>query len=187
MTLTFAVRFDPLTLKVCAPDGFGCTVLKTLSVFVLTDSDGGGGDTVPLTVTLVGAAPGVDAVTVLVNEPTFVPVSRTKTGVLVTTPPLLVSVRVLAKAMLSTETAKLVASFAVTEMLPARLVPLTTKLLLTPALPWVAVRPETVLGKTVRLGGGTTAPVTETLLEFVPLVSKTFVVNVPKVDPVRRT
>ncbi len=105
----------------------------------------------PLTETLVVVAPRLESETVFDQKPGLEPVRRTKTDTLLTAPLELVSSESVWVKPLEAlvEMAKLFESVAVTVTLLERFDALTTKLVLGPKLPWVAVRPEMELVLTV--------------------------------------
>jgi len=129
-------------MKLCGAEATPCNVEKLVDVPLSVSEEAGAAATAPVTITLVEVAP-LTKETVLLCVPCAAPVRRTKTDALVTAPLEFVkSVNVLVKVLLSDETAKLTGSFAETVMLVVRFEALTTKLVLGPKFPWVAVRPE---------------------------------------------
>jgi hypothetical protein len=87
VTVTLPVRFEPVTVKLCAVDAAPSVVLKGVNVPDVERD--GAGTTVPLTPTVLLLAPPLDTVMLPLGEPTLAAAERrTEIVVLVSVPPL---------------------------------------------------------------------------------------------------
>jgi hypothetical protein len=163
-TVTLSVRLAPLTVKVCTAEAVPCVELKA------TKDDNtvreGGNPTVPLTAKVCVATPG-DPMSI---APSKLPrgaevANRTEIVVDATDPLLWARVREVKKFVPSVDTSKLAGAATVT--LPVRFAPLTEKVWAVEAVPCVAVNAASV-PVTIIAGGGTTVPVTPTVLLLAP-------------------
>ena len=176
VTVTLPVKFAPLTVKVCAAEAVPCVEPKaTKDDKTLRE---GGNPTVPLAASVWLAAPALDTVTLPETGPLgAVAAIRTEIVVDATDPLLWVSVREVKKFVPSADTSKLAGAVIVT--LLVRLDPLTEKVCAAEAVPCVAVKTANV-PVTVIDGGGTTVPLTATVLLLAPLLDT---VMLPLRDP----
>ena len=166
VTVTLPVKFAPLTVKVCAAEAVPCVEPKaTKDDKTLRE---GGNPTVPLTAKVCVVAAALDIATLPNTEPLgAVAAIRTEIVVDATDPLLWVSVREVKKFVPSVDTSKLAG--AVTVTLPVKFAPLTEKVWAVEAVPCVAVKTANV-PVTVIDGGGTTVPLTATVLLLAPLL-----------------
>jgi hypothetical protein len=163
-TVTLSVKFAPLTVKVCDAEAVPCVEPKaTKDDKTLRE---GGNPTVPLAASVWLAAPALDTVTLPETEPSgAVAAIRTEIVVDAADPLLWVSVREVEKFVPSVETSKLAGASTMT--FAVRFAPLTEKVCAAEAVPCVAVK-EANVPVTVIAGGGTTVPLTATVLLLAP-------------------
>jgi hypothetical protein len=164
VNVTLPVKFAPLTVKVCDAEAVPCVEPKaTKDDETLRE---GGNPTIPLTAKVCVVAPALDIATLPNTEPLgAVAAIRTEIVVDATDPLLWARGREVKKFVPSVDTSKLAG--AVTVTLPVRFTPLTEKVWAVEAVPCVAVNaasaPVTVID-----GGGTTVPLTPTVLLLAP-------------------
>ena len=166
VTVTLPVKFAPLTVKVCAAEAVPCVAAKeTKDDKTLKE---GGNPTVPLAASVWLAAPALNTVTLPETEPLgAVAAIRTEIVVDATDPLLWLRVREVKKFVPSVETSKLAGASTMT--FAVRFAPLNEKVWAVEAVPCVAVNAASA-PVTVIEGGGTTEPLTATVLLLAPLL-----------------
>ena len=165
VTVTSPVRFAPLTVKVCGVEAVPAVVLNAANVPMVVIE--GGGTTVPLSDNDWLVAPVLDTVMLPDTAPTgAVAVIRTKTEDTASEPLLGVSAREAKKLVPSIDTSKLAGAAIVT--FPVRLAPLTVKVCMAEAVPWVAGNGEK-LETAATAGWEPTTPEAGSVLSGAPL------------------
>lgn len=184
VSVTLPVKFAPLTVKVCAAEAVPCVAVngEKLETAIIA----GWEPTTPAAGSVRSVAPAELIRTLPPTEPLgAVAAIRTEIVVDATDPPLWVSVREVKKFVPSVETSKLAG--AITVRLSVRFAPLTEKVWAVEAVPCVAVN-EASVPVTVIDGGGTTVPLTATVLLLAPMLETVMLpLGEPTFTAVRRT
>ena len=166
VTVTLPVKFAPLTVKVCAAEAVPCVAVNDEKLETATIA--GWEPTTPEAGSVRSVAP-VELIRTLPPTEPLEAVAAIRSEIVVdaTDPLLWVSVREGKKFVPSVETSKLAGASTMT--FAVRFAPLNEKVWAVEAVPCVAVKTANV-PVTVIDGGGTTVPLTATVLLLAPLL-----------------